>query len=372
MMHDGDIDKANSYLHRMADPEDEEYLYYLYDVAQIFVDHNLHHEALEWVNEALKVDSDDVESKVLKGEILVNLENMDAAIEFLSHTLDEMPYSVECWNLLSQAHYIAEHYNDAIDACDFVLAIDEKNTEALLMKANCFYHLENSEEAHKLYERYSTLNPDDEMAYFFNGVTLFDMGRYKESLEQLLTAEKVSQGYSPDMGQIYVQLAFTYSKLENTEAAVEYINKALDLEPDDAELFAIRGHLEVAGGERKKGADDYCQALQMTHNDENMLFKIAMSLYDNELFNSSLRLFRNLVEVDEEKWRHLYPFIALCHLYLNHGHKYLEYLKMACETDSANAKEVLGPLFPDMNPSDYYAYALKMWKSKKPQRPKKQ
>lgn len=359
------VAEANVYLHKNEQPEDEDYYLYLYDAANIFADNNCTGEALDWVEASLKVAPNYFESKQLKAEMLIDKGEAKEAIKYLDAMLDERPYSLDCWELQAQAYYTDSQFNEAINACDFALAIDEKHAESIMVKANSYFHLGNYEKAHELYKQYTVLNPTDELAFFFDGVALNNINRSEEALVQLLKADELSQGLSEDQDQIYIQLAFTLSYLKKGDAALTYINKALGLLPNDSELYTIKGHILLGNGEKKQAHDCFKLALKYAKNYKAIVFKIAVSYYDNRQFSICAKLLNSLIKDDEKTWQHAYPYLAMCHLNMEHIMKYFEYLKLACSTDPENTKEVLGDFFPDMNPSEYYDYALKMWNEKK-------
>jgi tetratricopeptide (TPR) repeat protein len=359
------VAEANIYLHQNEHPEDEDYYLFLYDVANIFADNNCTGEALDWVEASLKVAPNYFEAKLLKAEMLADKGDAKEAIHLLDTMLDERPYSIDCWELQSQAYYSDGQFNKAIDACDFALAIDEKDADSIMVKANSYFHLENYEKAHQLYQEYIQLNPTDELAFFFDGVALNSLGRTQEALGQLLKADEVSGGFSEDQEQIYVQLAFTFSYLKFAKRAMTYIDKALKINPEDAELYTIRGFILLGSGEKKKAQECFKVALKYATNYQAIVFKIAVSYYDNRQYATCMKLMNSLLKEDEGSWQRAYPYLAVCHLNMEHIHKYFEYLKLACATDPENAKEVLGEFFPDMDPSEYYTYALKLWNENK-------
>ena len=59
----------------------------------------------------------------------------DLAIPYLNMTLNEYPYSIEHWNELGKCHLQQCQYEEANEALDFALAIDDENTDSLTLKA---------------------------------------------------------------------------------------------------------------------------------------------------------------------------------------------------------------------------------------------
>ena len=77
----------------------------------------------------------------------------DLAIPYLNMTLNEFPYSVQHWNELGKCYLQQEQYENAHEAFDFALAIDENNTETLTLKAFLYSQTANIKESINYYLR---------------------------------------------------------------------------------------------------------------------------------------------------------------------------------------------------------------------------
>ena len=70
----------------------------------------------------------------------------------LKKSLDENPYSITHWNALTRCYLYLELIELAFDAVEFSLAIDDKNLEAMDLKAKCHLMNENFDEAFRIYQ----------------------------------------------------------------------------------------------------------------------------------------------------------------------------------------------------------------------------
>ena len=82
----------------------------------------------------------------------------DLAIPYLNMTLNEYPYSIEHWNELGKCHLQQCQYEEANEALDFALAIDDENTDSLTLKAFGYHQAGNLKESCDYYLRGSGTN----------------------------------------------------------------------------------------------------------------------------------------------------------------------------------------------------------------------
>lgn len=69
------------------------------------------------------------------------------------HDPERVPYSVQHWNELGKCYLQQEQYENAHEAFDFALAIDENNTETLTLKAFLYSQTANIKESINYYLR---------------------------------------------------------------------------------------------------------------------------------------------------------------------------------------------------------------------------
>ena len=89
------------------------------------------------------------------------------------------------------------------------------------------------------------------------------------------------------------------------------------------------------------------------------MLRIIVSIYDNKLVEDAYNLFVNFFKGVDENYSEGYAYMALCCHTLKRYDEYLAYLKMACEKNPQECKQVLDYLFPkEVAPQDYYTYTI--------------
>lgn len=352
-------DEAEHYLHRLADEMESEKELFIYDSACIFLDYGLYNYAEEWSEWLMGLQSD-AKACQLKGEVYLATEQYEDAISVLDTALDLDPYSLTAWNMMAEAHFMREEFYEAIEAADFALAIDETNARAQLMKANSHFHQGHNEEAHEAYQKYIEEHEADELPYFFDGICLTNLNRLDEALAQLRKAEALAQGMSVEQQQLYLQLAFVYSKLKAAQTALFYLEKAREEDKNNLEYNLLKGHILQENGDVARATACFEQAIEESKNPARTKHSIAVSLSENGRYGEAVTLLLEVIQEDPENMgRRCYAYLAYCFLKLERYDDYLFFLNRAGHDDPDNAQFIFGDSFPGIRPEEYYPYAYK-------------
>lgn len=362
LLREGSGKAAHDYLQKWGEAEDgEEYGPYAYDCACIFSDYAVWNYAETWNDIALQKEPDNEKFLKLKADILVATNRSREATGLLNRLLDSDPYNIPAWHTLTEAYFILEDYEQALDTIDFTLAIDEHDEYAMLMKADCRFHLQDYEEAHRLYTVYLNEHDNNELPCLFDGISLMMLERYEEALQQLLRAEELAGGYSSEQHHIYANLAETYSKLKQPEKAFEYVDKTAKFNADySADLY--RGHILLENNRREEALLYFDRYILQSNNSPDAHFFTAVSLTENQEYDEACKHFRLIrrEELSDENNRNQMPaYEALCALMRNRFDEFQLRLLLASLCDPTVLPPVLGRYFPEkMPPDEYCQYAL--------------
>ena len=384
----GDFDKAEEYLSRMIDRQLPEYIYcraeiwiaqdmideayeysrqqyqecppdemqdYVLDVVNLYSDYGMDEKAMEWMMRAKPENSDDF--KELMGRTLFGLGKYDDSERIFNELIDRNPFQKRYWNALANTQFMKENYGASVASSEYAIAIDPDDPEGLLAKANGLFRLENYEEALKYYQRYSEHEPDDEFGYLHQGTCLINIGRYQEAVSQLKKAGKKASDDSPYLLEIFQELAFAVSELKKPDTALHYIDLTDELDCDHEDMMVIRGHILLSNNRIAEAEEMFKKAINQSTNTPQTLLRIIVSLYDNHFLEAAYTMFLSFFENVGKNWKDGYAYMALCCHDLKRNDEFMKYLKMACERNPQEARQVLAYLFPeDMKAGEYYNY----------------
>ena len=356
------IDEADRYLRDYGlTVEADEYEDFVKDCANLYIDYGVSEKAYEWMMRSRGDDSDDF--KELMARTLFGLGKYKDSERLFNELVDRHPFSKQYWNALASAQFMSEDYSNAITSSEYAIAIDPQDPEGILSKANGLFRLNNYEEALKYYKRYEELIPDDEFGILHQGVCLVNLERHDEALERLEAALAIAPEDSPFFAQIYQELAFCYSAKKDPEQALKMLDKTETLDCDHIDMMVIRGHILLENGLLRRAEEAFKIAIMKSDNAPSVLLRIIVSLYDNRYINACYQMllkFFEFINTYAPDFKGGHAYMALCCYDLGRTDEFLEHLRLAVEESPAEARMVLGCLFPqgtDVN--DYLDYMEK-------------
>ena len=333
----------------------DEYQDYVIDVANLWADYNYPEKAMEWMARARQEDTP--QFKELMGRTLFGLGKYKDSQRIFNELIDTDPFSKYYWNALASAQLMDEDYSNAVQSSEYAIAIDPKDPDSLLAKANALFRLGNYEEALEYFRRYSTEVPDDEFGLMNQGTCLINLERGKEAAEMLQVALLVAAGRQDYLPDIYQELAFAYSEMGEADKAVEYLDMTDDLDCDHVQIEVIKGHILLSDGRMEEAEEHFKKAVGESTEPLTTLLRVIVSIYDNRYLEAAHALFTNYFRVVPKSHKDGYAYMALCCYELKLYEEFLENLKIACRRNPKECKLVLSHLFPEeVEPKDYYAF----------------
>lgn len=243
MIADLRTEEADQYLKLKEREIDEEDLedYYL-DVATLFADYSCTDFTEEWL--AKSSETTDPQYRELQGRVALAKGELDTCQKLFDQLIDEDPYNTDYWNTLASAQFQQGDIAAAIESCDYALAIDTMNADALINKAGALSALGNHDEAIRNYQMYQQLYPYNETAEMGIAASLASQNRIQEALLHLHQAERLAPDNSPSKLEIIRQQCILNAQMGKHAEALANIRK-MDGIPghDTAENHVLRGYL---------------------------------------------------------------------------------------------------------------------------------
>lgn len=350
------VDEADSYLREeFKSVPPEEYQDYVVDVANIYSDYGYNEKAMEWIARARQEDTPDFQE--LMGRTLFGLGKYKDSEKIFTKLIDHDPFSKHYWNALASAQFMEEDYSASILSSEYAIAIDPKDPDGLLAKANGLFRLNNFTEALKYYERYLVQIPDDEFALFYRGTCLANIGRRKEAIDVLEKAKTTGGIGSLYYNEIIQELAFVYSDEGLTDKGLALLDETDNEDCDHVMMELMKGHL-LMGAERIVEAESHFKnALTLSDNFTEVFLRIIVSVYENRYLETAYQLFGKYFSMAGKDNTNGFGYMALCCYDMKRYDEFLTYLKRACEVNPRECRNALCHLFPEhIRPEDYYEY----------------
>ena len=352
------VESADEILRQyLKEVPDDEYDDFIKGVTDLYHEYYQFGKAFEWIANATNDHSDSF--KELMARTLFGLGKYKDSEKLFNELLDKNPYSTNYWNALAGVQYMKEDYSAALNSSEYAIAIDPNDTNGLLSKANTLYAMGNHDEALKYYQKYSEKMPNDEFGYLHVAICLINKGLHKEGLEALKKAVSVSAVNSIYLPEIYQEMAFTYNVLGQMDKALWCLDMTDKLDCNHYHMGVIKGHILLANRKLEEAKSAFQKVLKESENNPTVILRVIISYHDNKYLHFAYESYIEFFKKFGEDYKEGYSYLALCCYDLKKHDEYLFYLKKACDCNPEEAHTVLGEHFPDdMNPKDYYEYAL--------------
>jgi tetratricopeptide (TPR) repeat protein len=226
--------------------------------------------AIEYLNNAIRLQSDYAEAYVNRGIAYNGLVQYQHAIEDFNDAILLKPDLVEAYvnrgiayDELGQQHRAIQDYNKAIRLQpDYVSAYGNRG--------NAYKKLGQKKRAIEDYNEVIRLQPDDAMAYNNRGNAYDDPDQYQRAIADYNEAIRLK----PDYADAYNNRGITYKRSGQYQRAVDDYSEAIRLQPDDAKAYKNRGIAFLSQGNNKLGCRDAqkacalgdCQLLESAKN----------------------------------------------------------------------------------------------------------
>ena len=363
LLKEGQTDKGLGYLEEKYNECEEDKALFLNDCIDICYDYYLYEKGLEWA-ELLCTNHSDYEKKhlVLADMLILNGKN-ERALSILDLELKENPYNIKAWTLSVEAHCAEGHYDDALEAVEFALAINPTEEHALLAKANCLFHQNKLEEAHQQYMAYQHEYPNDDNGFYLDGMCLTNMERYQKAVDCLAKAFAMDHTRSGLAVQIGVQYTYALSKLGHMDKALEILDatEALSIPEDNFERNVLRGHVLLENGQEKEAYLEFRKALEKSKEPNTTQLTIAISLCENQKYNEVIEIIQHIeANLSEEQHALAMPYIAYSYYNLGEWHNYIHYLKIAIKENRETTEFLFSPIYPGLSPDEYLEKATNL------------
>ena len=147
-------------------------------------------------------------------------------IVFFEQYLKKHPYSIIVWQYLADLYEITEQYGQAIEACDYILAMDDTYNPAYHTKASCFFDMNMYDEARALFETMLKYAPDDVEVQYNIVLCHLRKGEYEEAEVKLKQIISEREKRNESTSEYYCDLCDIYTKTNRQRAALKAIELA--------------------------------------------------------------------------------------------------------------------------------------------------
>lgn len=196
-----------------------------------------------------------------KGEI-------DRAIEVVQAALEHAPDQVDYYLYLGSFYEELERFEEALSALQEGMHRDDKNARLYFRLGVVLDKMGRKQESIDAMKQVLALTPDDAEALNYLGYTYADLGINLDEAESLIQS---ALALKPGDGYIADSLGWVYFKRGNYLQALKWLNKAVQLVPDDPTILEHLGDVYNMMEQGDKALEYYRQSLDKRDNGNTAL-----------------------------------------------------------------------------------------------------
>lgn len=217
------------------------------------------------------------------------------AIQTYKKILDIDSYTGEAWFNLGQVYFLLNQYENAIEAYDYSLVINEKDTISLIQKGHCYFQLAQWQDAVEAYLEYEPTTSDKWRIWLF----IAECYEKMENFSRALHYYKLSYKEMDDNYEAIVGIVVCLLELELLQESLEYIHKALEIESETADTWIYMAEAKMGLGENKEALEAYHQAVSINPNQPDALLEMGNIYMDFADFKAALKYYELAYSFDQ-------------------------------------------------------------------------
>lgn len=184
----------------------------------------------------------------------------EEALEMAEHTVTANPFSSDAWAIRAMALDRNNRPGEAVASALQALSLNPENARAMAFMAEAYLDSNLTERAEETVNRALETDPESFEAYYVNGLILQAQSNIEESEAAFQTAYEIA----PHLPYLAVDLAWSEVSLANYERSQELLQGVLELNPQNLDaLYAISWLSRAAFGDQEAAMEYIDRCVQV-------------------------------------------------------------------------------------------------------------
>ena len=291
---------------------------YPYSASLLFVKANAlivlrkYDQALEVLEQAELLDSNDTTLYILKTDVYLALDQQEKAAAVLEAAIEDFSGDEKLDLLfeLADVYDDYENFEKVFDCFLEILKLDPNSEEALYKV--CFWtdFTGRNEESIKLHQNIIEAYPFNELAWFNLGAAYQGLKLHEKAIDAYMYAVAINEKFD----YAYRNLGDAYIRLRKYKDAIEVLEKVLELARPESVIYEAIGHCFDKLNNYSQARFNFKKASHLNAEDSQLYYKIALTYMNEGSWQSAIR--QLLIAVRVHKMQPEYN-LALGQCYLN-------------------------------------------------------
>ena len=214
--------------------------------------------SIEYYNNALEIVPEDIDILNYLSKSYLKIEEFELAAEALEK-ITELEDNIEIWLRIGNIYAELEYTDQAKDAFNSAIEIDEEYFEAFQALGEMLYNMEFYDEAISPLETASNAFPDNDELQKKLAKCYHKTGKLESAIENY----KQMVIDQPDNKTAYMNLAGAYRETNQNSEALKVLNELIILAPDNAKVYLRLADVYIALDEFSEAAENANKAIEI-------------------------------------------------------------------------------------------------------------
>ncbi len=322
---------------------------FIFDVSEILVDYGYMNRAVQLLPQIPSTYPEYKRVLELLADVYYQNEDFTKAEEMMQQMVDLNPYDAYSWAQLADVQQKIGLYDDALESCEYSLAIDPELPTARTLQVFILFRLSKADEALQLVDTYTKDAPNDYAMSMYAGGALFEKQQFDKAIPYYNRALTFCPIISPDRHNIVTDLSVSRAMCGHIQAGLELYKTAKPTTSDILDFYQRVFALFVECKREKEAIDIVRTVAKIKKEQYISLSDIYDVLNQYGWFNEAKDIWEMLFEdnaPEEQNGRYLFIRLKAARI-LMEGPVYADTLKLITEQYPHQAAELIMNLEAD-------------------------
>ena len=268
-----------------------------------------HYKMIPYLKEMIRIHPDNSESMSSLAYCFNILNREEEGIIYFSKLADRDSFNTYAWFNLGTLYFGVSLFEKAIEAFDYVLAIEPRFTTAAIKKGSALTALERIDSAIEVYLEVLEYEKKDASIYTYLGHCFMQKKDHNKSVYYFNKAIELDA----EASEAQLGLTYAYAGLDQFKPALHHMQHVIDVFDDVAELWFYKAYLEEQTESYQSAIDSYRSGLKINEYDVDAW--LALSGMYTEYFDDyseALSVLDDAIAINVANPELLYRAAAIC------------------------------------------------------------
>ena len=292
-------------------------------------------EALETLEHAALLDSNDIHLYILKTDAFLALDQQENAVMLLEEAVQhfEGEDRLELLFELADVYDDYEAFDKVFDCLKLILEEDPLNEEALYKI--CFWtdFTGRNEESIRVHQQIINAFPYSELAWFNLGAAYQGLKLHEKAIDAYMYAVAIDEKFD----YAYRNMGDAYIRLRRYKDAIEMLEKVLELSRPEEVIHEAIGYCYDRMGQFAQARFHYRKASHMNPGDAKLHYKVATTYINEKQYEQAIKQLRQALKIHrlQPDFNHA---MGICMMETNRYKEAVEYYAQVLRMRPKNVK----------------------------------